>query len=51
MAIKYLVCKYKYRNLIKSHMDMCRRCEEKLNKNSELYQTVLNNFTRSLYIE
>ena len=50
-AIKYFICKYKYRNLVKSHLYMCKKCEDRLKQDNELYQIVLNNFMRSLYIE
>lgn len=40
----YFKCRNKYKNLIQSHLDMCKQCEEKLTQDKKLYNQVLKNF-------
>ena len=39
-------CRKKYKNIIQSHLNMCKQCEEKLRQDKELYKQVLNNFIK-----
>lgn len=42
----YFKCRKKYKNIIQSHLNMCKQCEEKLRQDKELYKQVLNNFIK-----
>lgn len=48
--INYFICKKRYSGLVNSHLDMCRKCEENLNNNKDLYKTTLINFIQSIYM-
>ena len=42
----YFKRRKKYKNIIQSHLNMCKQCEEKLKQDKELYNQVLNNIIK-----
>lgn len=48
--IRHFICKYKYRNLIKHHMNVCLQCEKRLYEDAGLRREVLSRKMRSFYL-
>ena len=48
--INHFICKIKYRNLIKHHMDVCLRCENRLQEDVQFRREILTKKIKSLYL-